>query len=57
MVYIPRASELEQSAALLTSLQSDVSRLNKEKSATEQLVNFVPLILIETKTAVGKLPN
>ncbi|EUC66883.1 ATG16 domain protein [Rhizoctonia solani AG-3 Rhs1AP] len=36
MVYIPTAAELEQSAALLTSLQNDVIRLNREKSAIEQ---------------------
>ncbi|KDN50261.1 hypothetical protein RSAG8_01597, partial [Rhizoctonia solani AG-8 WAC10335] len=36
MVYVPTATELEQSAALLTSLQKDVSRLNREKSAIEQ---------------------
>ncbi|ELU43066.1 ATG16 domain-containing protein [Rhizoctonia solani AG-1 IA] len=35
MIYVPTAAELQQSAALLTSLQSDVSRLNKEKSAHE----------------------
>ncbi|CAE6407687.1 unnamed protein product [Rhizoctonia solani] len=39
MVYVPTASELEQSAVLLTSLQSDVSRLNREKSAAEQEIN------------------
>ncbi|KAF8761032.1 hypothetical protein RHS01_00601 [Rhizoctonia solani] len=39
MVYVPTAAELQQSAALLTSLQSDVSRLNKEKSAHEQEIN------------------
>ncbi|KAF8680260.1 hypothetical protein RHS04_04217 [Rhizoctonia solani] len=39
MIYVPTAAELQQSAALLTSLQSDVSRLNKEKSAHEQEIN------------------
>ncbi|KAH7345070.1 hypothetical protein B0J17DRAFT_702573 [Rhizoctonia solani] len=38
MVYIPTAIELEQSATRLVSLQNDVSRLNREKSAIEQLV-------------------
>ncbi|KAJ1311519.1 hypothetical protein OPQ81_010004 [Rhizoctonia solani] len=36
MIYIPTPAELEQSAALLTSLQNEVSRLNREKSAIEQ---------------------
>ncbi|KAL5641334.1 hypothetical protein ACGC1H_001726 [Rhizoctonia solani] len=36
MVYVPTAAELEQSATLLTSLQNDVIRLNREKSAIEQ---------------------
>ncbi|CAE6448160.1 unnamed protein product [Rhizoctonia solani] len=36
MVYIPTATELEQSATRLVSLQNDVSRLNREKSAIEQ---------------------
>ncbi|KAG8763477.1 hypothetical protein FRC11_003166 [Ceratobasidium sp. 423] len=36
LVYVPTVAELEKSAALLTSLQNDVLRLNREKSTIEQ---------------------
>ncbi|CUA76659.1 hypothetical protein RSOLAG22IIIB_02126 [Rhizoctonia solani] len=59
VVYIPTATELERSAALLTSLQNDVSRLNREKSAIEQEITKLKESLMakeeENQVIGGKL--
>ncbi|CAE6536828.1 unnamed protein product [Rhizoctonia solani] len=59
VVYVPTVAELEKSAALLTSLQSDVSRLNREKSAIEQEITKLKASLKskeeENQTLGGKL--
>jgi hypothetical protein len=50
-VYVPSATELEQTASLLVSLQEEIARLNREKAAIGLLVMVAPITLESTKTA------